>query len=271
MKNEFSNESTCNKQALVGLIGVATLLALVFTVSTGVDVFNKIKQSKYIGQDVNFKNTITVSDFGEVYAKPDLAMIDFSVVSEAKEVSDAMQENTKKMNKVIEALKEQGVEEKDLKTTSYNIYPRYDYLKTEYISGERVLVGYEVRQALEVKIRFIEKIGTIISKATEAGSNQVGSLQFVIDDEEELKKQARELAIEKVKEKAVQSTSQLGVRLGKITNFSENFYTPYYDARNLYLKEEAVGMGGADAVPAPSIESGENIISVSVTITYEIY
>lgn len=271
MKNEYLKESSCGKQALTGLIGVVTLLVLVLSVSTAVDIFNKIKQSRYIGQNVNFKNTITVSDFGEVYAKPDLVTMNFSVVSEAKEVSDAMSENTKKMNKVIDVLKEQGVEEKDLKTTSYNIYPRYDYIKSETISGQRVLTGYEVNQTLEVKIRSVEKIGTIISKATEAGSNQIGSLQFTIDNEEEFKKQARELAIEKAKQKAVQTTSQLGVKLGKITNFSENFYVPYYDARNVYLKEEAMGMGSADATPIPSVESGENTISVSVTITYEIY
>lgn len=270
MKKEISNGVNQNKQAIVGFIGVLTLLAIVFAISTGVDIFNKIKQSRYIGQDVNFKNTIVVSDTGEIYAKPDLAIISFSVVNEAKEVSDAMLENTEKMNNVINALKDQGIAEKDLKTTSYNIYPRYDYIKTETISGKRVLAGYEVRQALQVKVRSLDKIGIIISKATESGSNQIGNLQFTIDDQEELKKRAREQAVEKAKEKAGQMAHQLGVRLGKITSFSENFYSPYFDNRNIYLKE-AVGMGGADSAPAPSVEAGENMISVSVTITYEIY
>lgn len=271
MRNGISNGVNQNKELVTGFIGVLTLLALVFTVSAGVDVFNKVRQSRYIGQDVNFKNTIVVSDVGEVYAKPDLAIINLSVVNEAKEVSDAMLENTEKMNRIVNVLKEQEIAEKDLKTTSYNIYPRYDYLKEGNVYGERILVGYEIRQTLQVKIRSLDKIGTIISKATEAGSNQVGSLQFTIDDEEELKKQAREQAIEKAKEKAEQMAYQLGVKLGKITNFSENFYSPYFDSRNVYLKE-AVGMGGADSVPmAPSIESGENMISASVTITYEIY
>ena len=137
-----------HRPLLIGLIGLLNLFLIVLIISTAVGIQNQIKEGRYIGQEIEAKNTITVSDTGEIYAKPDLALISFSVKTEAKTVSEAMSENTKKMNAVIEFIKGEGVEEKDLKTTSFNIYPRYEWREVgipPYPStGKRVLVGYEV-------------------------------------------------------------------------------------------------------------------------------
>ena len=112
----------------------------------------------------------------------------------------------------------------------------------------------------------MEKIGDIIQGATDAGANQIGDLQFIVDKEDEFKKQAREEAIKKAKEKAKELASQLGVDLVRITNFSESGETP----RLMYYEATAKSVGGGGEMPAPSIQTGENKISVSVSITYEI-
>jgi len=156
----------------------------------GVDIYNKMSESE---------NVITVSATSEVYAKPDLALTTFSVISEAKTVGAAMQDNTTKMNAVTTFVKSQGVEDKDIKTTNFNISPRYEWREK---TGERVLVGYEVSQSLQVKMRDLAKIGDIIQGATEAGANQVSDLQFTIDNEDALKEEARGKAIEEAKTKA---------------------------------------------------------------------
>jgi len=234
-----------------------SLLLVVVILSVSVDAYNKIRAGS--------ENTITVSGIGKVYAKPDLALTSFSVITEAKTVAQALGQNNEKMNEVISSAKEQGVEDKDLKTTDFNIYPRYEWQELSessiYPPGKRVLVGYEVRQSLEVKIRELERIGEIIQGATDAGANQVGNLQFTIDDQDELKKQAREEAIKQAKEKAQELASQLGIRLIRISNFSEG--SQVY--RTYELEESAMGKGGG-----AEIEMGENKIEVSVTITYEI-
>lgn len=237
------------------------------TVLVAVNIINEIKRGRYIGQEIERQNTISVSATGEVFAKPDLALISFSVKTEEKTVSEAMQENTEKMNATIDFMKAQGIEEKDLKTTSFNIYPRYEYRKEEtetYIypppTGKRVLVGYEVIQSLQVKIRDMSKIGDIIEGATRAGANEVGGLQFIIDNEDEFKKQARKQAIEKAKDKAKELASHLGVRLVRISNFQESSIIPRF-----YELEKAMGGG-----ETPQIETGENLIEVTVFITYEI-
>lgn len=264
----FKNFKAKHRSVFPVLLTVLTVFLVVLIVSFAVDIRNKIKQGEYIGREIETQNTITVSATGEIYAKPDLALVSFSVTNEAKTVGAAMEENTKNMNAVISAVKGEGVEEKDLKTTNFNIYPRYEWHGRTgvppYPEGERVLVGYEVHQSLQVKIRDMTKIGDIIQTATDAGANQVGDLQFTIDKEDELKKQAREEAINKAKAKAQELASQLGVRLVRIVSFNESGVVP--PTPRFYGVEEA-GLGAGEV---PEIETGENKIEVTVTITYEI-
>jgi len=256
-----------NKNIFIVLISVLVVFLAVLTVSGIVGILNQIKEGRYIGQEIETKNTITVSDTGEIYAKPDLGITSFSVKTEKKTVAQAMTENTQKMNQIIDSMKDLGVEEKDLKTTTFNIYPRYDYINTiTFDRGKRVLAGYEITQSLQVKIRDLDKIGQIIESATDAGANQVGNLSFTIDNEDEFKKQAREEAINKAKIKAKELADQLGVNLVRIVSFNESRQPPiYYDN---YAVKEAIGIGGGGEIP--QIETGENKIEVSVSITYEI-
>ncbi|MFH1582418.1 MAG: SIMPL domain-containing protein, partial [bacterium] len=250
---EFKN--CCKPGVFNGLIGVATLLLLVLVVSNVIGIGDKLNETE---------NTITVSGTGEIYAKPDLAITSFSVIKEAKTVAEALSVNTENMNTVIQAMKDLEVEDKDLKTTSFNIYPRYEWtekVSSIYPDGKRNLVGYEVSQTLEVKIRNLEKTADILQAGVDAGSNQVGNLQFTIENSDELKAQAREMAIDEAKEKAKVLAKQLDVRLAGIANFSESGNgVVYYDAR----LESTGGIGGTQ------IETGENKIEVRVSVTYKI-
>ena len=115
-KNYFDNYQSRGPLVLLSLILVIFLAVL--TVSTIVGIQNKIKEGRYIGQEIESKNTISVSESGEVYAKPDLALINLSVRTEKKTVSQAMADNTEKMNQIIDFVKDNEVEEKDLKTKS---------------------------------------------------------------------------------------------------------------------------------------------------------
>lgn len=247
MKEEF-------KSVLALILG---LFLIALTVSVIIDIKNKWQETE---------NTITVSGSGIVYAKPELALVNFSVITEGKTVAEVMSENTEKMNRVIDSMKEQGIEEKDLKTASFNIYPRYEWHDVEFSSGKRVLAGYELTQTLEVKIRNMEKISSIIETGTSAGANQVGDLQFTVDDEkeEELKKEARKKAIDSAKNKAGELAEQLGVKLVRISSFGES--TSGFSA----FRESTMGLGGADSAAVPQIQTGENKIEIQVSITYEI-
>lgn len=248
---------------LIPVIGVLLCLLLtVLIVSGAVGIQNKIKEGKYTGQGLVNKNTISVSGEGKIFVKPDIGLVSISVVSESKKVAEAQQENAQKMNNIINFLKnELGILEKDLKTTNYAISPQY-----EYPDGQRVFLGYEVRQTLEVKIRDLSKVGEVLEKAASKGANKISSLQFTVDNSEKPKSEARKLAIDNAGEKAKALSVQLGVKLGKIVNFNENLYNPV-PTPYPFLKE-AVGLGGGET--APQIETGENEINAYVNITYEI-
>jgi len=212
--------------------------------------------------DYQFSATAT----GKVFAKPDIANLTVGIKTEPKATAaEAVKDNTKKMNEIIEALKKMEIEEKDIKTTNYSLNPYYDWS-----SGRQVLRGYEISQNVTVKIRDLDKIGEAIAKTTEKGANQVGNIEFTIDDEYELKAEARAGAIEKAKEKAEAIVKETGMKLGKIVNVYENqvYAQPVY--ANYVAKDMAYGMGGASEVAVPSIQTGQNEVSVEVTVVWEV-
>lgn len=236
-------------------IGVALILFLaVLVVSEIVTIGNKIKEGRNIGAGIH---TVSVSGEGRILGRPDVGQVDLSVISDAVTVAAAQKDNTGKMDKIIKVMKDLGIKEEDLKTVSYNISPRY-----QYSAGKSTIIGYEVTQTLEVKIRDLDKVGEILGQAATLGANQVGSLIFTFDDPGKLKAEARQKAIASAQQKADDLTASLGVKLGKLTSFSENISA---EPTLFYAKE---GMGGGGG---PQIETGQNEIVVNVTLGYEIY
>ena len=215
---------------------------------------------------LNNQDRFAVTGSGTVYAKADIANIVVGFKSGVKKTAaEATAENTKKMNNIIGALKKLDIEEKDIQTTEYTLSPVYNWTNEK---GQE-LVGYEVSQNLTVKIRDLNKIGDVIARTTEQGANQIGSVNFTIDDEFELRNQARALAIKKAQEKARLIAEQSGMKLGKIKGFSEgsNDATPIlYSNAKVMLSQEGAGMDLSE----PLIPSGQNEIKVDVTLMYEV-
>jgi len=238
------------------------LIALGILAIAGIALTSILMANKSDNED-----RFSISGIGTVYAKADIANITIGFRTETlKTAADATKESVEKMNSIVASVKDLGVEEKDIKTSNYSLSPVYDWTEDD----GRVLKGYEVYQSLDVKIRDLESIGDIISKTTEKGANQVGSINFTIDDEYELKNMARELAIEKAKEKAEDIASQTGMKLGDIVNVYETSYTPRYDSYSnakMEMVSDEAAMGG---ISAPSIEAGQNEVEVEVTIVFEV-
>lgn len=258
-----------NKRIASALFLAILLLAAFLFVKT----ISEIKAYSFIGGGVPVSNTITVSGEGEVFAVADTAQFSFSVIEEAETVAIAQDAATKKMNLALGLLEGAGIEDRDIKTTSYNIYPRYDYIReacTQFYCppGEQKLRGYEVSQSISVKVRDTEMAGKVLADIGSSGVSNVSGLNFTIDDEDELQREARQDAIEDAEAKAKQLANDLGVRLVRVVNFSENVAQPYY-ARSfdMAMSMEEDGMGGAFV---PDLPVGENKITSRVNITYEI-
>lgn len=242
-------------------LGVATLLLVAMLIS-------EVKSYQYIGASVVEEATISVSGEGEIFAKPDTAVFTVQVKEEATTVPEAQDLATEKTNKVIAFLKERGIASDDIKTVAYRISPRYEYRRSESdFSGERVLAGYVVAQALEVKVRDAKTAGEILSGVGELRVANVSGLDFTVDNEEKVKDKARKEAIADAKEKAGELADALGVDLVQVVSFSESSgggRTPVYYARGVALDEAGVESA------SPEIPMGENRFVSSVTITYKI-
>jgi uncharacterized protein YggE len=222
-------------------------------------------------------NTISVTGKGEEVSKPDVATFSFSVTETAKTVAEAQTKATDRINAALKAVRDGGVEDKDIKTTSYAINPHYEYNGGDCNTyrcapGKSTLTGYDVSQSVEVKIRNLEKAGALFSTIGALNVENVNGLSFTIDSIDKVKADAREKAIADAQAKAKVLAKQLGVRIVKITSYYDNSDQPYY-----YGKAE--GMGGdmisarAVAAPmaaAPEVPTGEQKVTSNVTITYEI-
>lgn len=248
----MDKENILNNKVFKNLINVFVGVLIIFFVFSIINLTEKEKTGE----------TISITGYAEVSAKPDVAQITISVLSENRDLGVATEDNNTKTNAIVSFLKENGIEDKDIKTSTYNINPRYEYY-SDY--RNRYLAGYEVTQSLVVKIRNLDSVGEIIAGSSERGSNDISSLSFIIDNDEALKAQAKKQAIDDAKLKASELAKDLGISLSEIVGFYENNY--YSTPQISYAKVE---MAKSLDSSAPSIEAGENTITASITITYKI-
>lgn len=246
---------------------------ILFCAFLAVTILAGLRGLNYIGAGMQASNTISVSGHGEIFAVPDTATFSFSVVSDKATVAEAQAEATTKANAVTAYLKEQGVDEKDIKTTDYSVYPQYDYQQSACPTsgycppGRQVLRGYEVRQTTTVKVRDTKKAGDLLAGVGGKGATEVSQLNFTFDDQDKVQNDARAKAIADAKTKADTLAKQLGVSIVRVVSFNESGYNPYVG----YAYGKGAAMDSAVAPQAaPEISVGQNKVTNDVTVVYEI-
>ena len=143
---------------------------------------------------------------GNIKAMPDLVVISIGVMTENQDVQVAQQENAVRSNQVIQAVKNKGIPNQDIQTSSYTIQPNFDYQE-----GKSILRGYRVEHLLEITIRNLNQAGEIYDTAVEAGANIAGNLDFQVSDTDIYYQKALKLALKNAQEKARNLAEQLGV------------------------------------------------------------
>lgn len=257
MLNKLSEYVSSSKIAQYLAIGLVVLIALM-AISNVWDIFAKWG---FINPPQQTPNTITISADGKATAAPDTAQISVSVVTDGATADEVQQKNAQIANNVVEYLKTAGVESKDIKTTQYNLYPRYDYY-----NGKQTLAGFSLTQTMDVKIRNLQKVGEIITGTVAKGANQISSVNYFIDDPEVFKAQARAQAFDKAKVKAKEVAKLAGVRLGDVVTFSESvngYPIPMYEKAY-----SSTGYGGGGITP--DTQPGSQDVVISVSVVFEI-
>lgn len=205
---------------------------------------------------------LIVGEVGKVTAVPDIARINFGIEESGVSLKSVQDSVNQKSKNLVKELKKLGIEEKDIKTSAYNLYPDYDYeVKPVKITGYRVSTNYDI------KVRNFDKVNEVLLKGTEAGANVVGNVSFELSNEEKDKavEKARQEAVEKAKEKAKSLAKAAGISLGKIINISES---QGYEYPGPIALKSAVGSGGAGV--EPDIKPGETEVTVNISISWEI-
>lgn len=246
----------------IAITAIAIFLALFLFAQT-------ISVLKNVGRPGNpATDVITVSGEGKATVAPDVARVSFSVQNTATTVAAAQEATTKQANDAIGLVKEQGIAEKDVRTLAYNIAPQYSYPTCAYGTPcNPKVTGYQVSQTVEVTVRELAKVGDLLAGLGKLEVQNVSGPAFGLDDAAAGYDAARADAIKKAKAQANALAKELGVKLGKIVNFSES--------SGGYPYPMSYGMGGmvtrdVKMESAPNVPVGENTYSATVSITYEI-
>ncbi|HLP86322.1 MAG TPA: SIMPL domain-containing protein [Candidatus Paceibacterota bacterium] len=248
------------------------ILLVIVSLFTVAKLVNEVKQSPYVGRGAQPSNVISVTGSGEVTAVSDIATLNINLSKDGKTAKEAQDALNQSIEKTLAYLKDQKIEDKDIKSEYGGLSPKYSYEDKIYCITypcpvrDPKIVGYTATQSITVKVREVDNASTIRTGLAGIGITDINGPTFSIDDEEGFKDEARSLAIKEARDKAEVLAKELGVKLGKVVTFSENGnYYPMY-AKSM--------MGTGDAVSAqeaaPTLPKGENKITSNVTITYEI-
>lgn len=210
---------------------------------------------------------ITVVGTGEASAKPDIAMTGLSVLRTAETAREALDAANAAMAEVVAAMKALGIEARDLQTSGFQINPQYRYEnRADGTQLPPVLIGYEVRNTLQVRIRDIAAIGGILDKAVTLGVNQGGDISFGNDDPSALRTEAHKDAVADARATAETLAEAAGVSLGRVVSISTaEEVSPPMPAPMVRMAMAAPEMD--KSVP---IEAGENTVTATVRIVFEI-
>ncbi len=258
-----------NQTVIIRIIkAVGWLLAIFLLVAT----IAKLKEFRFIGSGVSANQTISVTGTGEINRAPDTAKISFTVRAEDKQVKNAQKIVSDKITAVTKTLNDLGIEERHIKTDYYSSYPKYEYNNVNCLaigcprSGNPRIVGYEVSHTITVSVKDLDKTESVLGALGTAGVSDLNGPNFGFEDDEAVRREARDLAIQDAREQAQALAKSLGVRLVRIVSFSENS-NPYFYRESL---QAGKAMDAAQVAPAPTLPIGDQDITATVSITYEI-
>ncbi|MGO4886895.1 SIMPL domain-containing protein [Anaerobacillus sp. MEB173] len=180
-----------------------------------------------------------IEGIGKANAEPDQAIVSVGIKTEDPEILVAQQENAQKSTDVINALIAIGISEEDIETTDYYINIRYDYQ-----DGQQIFRGYVVGHILQITVRDISQVGTVIDTAVSSGANLIQNIKFTVEDPDYFYNQALANAITNANEKATVIANSISVTVQqppiKIIENKELQEVPF--PRVLSLEAQAPGI-----------------------------
>jgi uncharacterized protein len=213
----------------------------------------------------NLPRTITVVGKGSVKIQPDMAALNLGVQTMGPTVKEATGEAAKTMEAILAALKAEGIADKDIQTSGYNVWADMGYGPERSPNQE---MTYRVNNNVRVMVRDLDAVGTILDVAIEAGANAIHGVSFGLAEPETLEAEARELAAENALAKAKELAALHDVEVGQVVSISEvlsgGFMMSNFERMDTMMAP-AFGAGGAGP-----ITPGELELSMQLQVVYAI-
>jgi uncharacterized protein YggE len=206
--------------------------------------------------------TVSVSGQGMVNVPPDTAQVTVGIDVIRPDLADAQAEATRQATAVIEAVRSQGVESRDIQTANYSVNVLRDYSEN---GDPSKVTGFEVMNQVLVTIRDVESVGALLDGGVGAGANSIYGVTFFVDDTRPHESEARKLAVADATARAQELAAATGMELGRVVFISEDL--------GGYVPGPVYGRGGAGMAEAAMdvpVEPGTSQISVNVNITFEL-
>ncbi len=238
-----------------------TVLLAIILVYTIVLMYEKItlatRQITTAGYADQTAPTISVSGSGSASASPDLREVDLTMTATGATANAAQDAQSTKVATLLAALKALAIEDDDVQTANYSVYPTYDYDQSP-----AVITGYEASQTITVTMRDAALVASVLQVAGDNGVTTINDVALTIEDTSVLEAEARIAALAEARAQAEAIASAMGVRLGKPVSYYESTGGSY----PMYYSKE---MMSADSA-VPSIPEGENEVTMTVNVTYAI-
>jgi len=192
---------------------------------------------------------------------PDRAVLSVGFAAENSELSVSQRQVAAVVAALIEAAKEQGVEENNIATASLNIYPMYNYTE----SGSQ-LRGHRVEHMLDITVTDLDTVGDVLDAMLAAGANQASGITFASSQAQDVYLQALGLAVENAAAKAAALAIAAGVWLGGMEEINEITSGAFMYGQYAEAKYAA----GANGSLGSTVMAGELNVTATVELVFEI-
>ncbi|MEM9973557.1 MAG: SIMPL domain-containing protein [Pseudomonadota bacterium] len=202
--------------------------------------------------------TITVTGEGEAEAAPDMALITLGVLSEGPTAREATRANSRAMADILAEIAQAGVAERDVQTSGFNVYPRWENRPNEAAR----IAGFIAENRVTVRARDLENLGALLDAVTREGANRFEGLSFALQDPQAAEDAARADAVADASRKARLYAEAAGLTLGAIQSISEGG-----SAAPVPIARAEMALSRDAGVP---VAPGELSMRARVTIVYAI-
>lgn len=166
------------------------------------------------------ERTISVSGSAEVEAVPNRARVSAGVETQADTAAEAMAANSATMSGVFAALEAAGIEARDIQTSNLSLGAVWDHNRDS--DEPPRIVGYQASNVVNVRLRDVSALGSVIDAVTGAGANRLNGIGFELSDRQAAIDEAREGAVADARARAELYARAAGVTLGPVITIRES-------------------------------------------------